>query len=299
MTHHLLLIRSAVLIVTLCLTSLSGRQFQQEQPLSRLTVRLRAILRGHTKSIERIAFSPDGKLIATSSEDFTVRIWDTYTGELKVVLSGEGKAKWEQERWYYNWQYITAREFPGIVTGHLKQVLHDGAYRLALSPDKRLMVTVRTKDPHAFKRHELLELWDVATGECKLTFAEIPVGISAVHWSTDGKSIIVEGSGRTKARLMDVVTGRVKATLPYETCTTDSWFGDAECAPFTFNSDGSVVTKERAPLKLWSTDNGGLLAELKDGRPPMRFSPTDNQLLVTRGKDKKTALVWELTLNKN
>ena len=299
MTNYLLFIRSAVLIGSLCSPAFSLRHFQharEQQQSSR--VRIRAILRGHTKSIERIAFSPDGKLIATSGEEFIVRIWDAYTGQLKATLSGEDKAKWEQKRWYYNWQSITAHEFPDVVVGRLKQVLEDGAYRLAISPDKRLMVTVRTKDPDAFRRHELLELWDVTIGECKLTFEEIPYGISGVDWSPDGRSIIVEGSGRTKTRLMDVSTGRVKAKLPYETCTSDSWFGDADCAPFTFSADGSVVTKEKNPLMLWSTDTGELLVELKAASPPARFSPTDNQLLVTRSKDKKTALVWELILNK-
>jgi hypothetical protein len=109
-----------------------------------------------------------------------VRLWDTNTGELKTVLLGEARAKWMQERWYYNWPDITTHEFPDIVMGRLKQVLDDSAKTLALSPDKRLMVTVRAKDPHAFIRHDLLELWDVATGELKLTFEEIPEGISDV-----------------------------------------------------------------------------------------------------------------------
>jgi len=49
----------------------------------------------------------------------------------------------------------------------------------------------------------------------KSTFAEIPYGITEVTWSPEGKSVIVEGTNRTKTRLMDVQTGRVKATLPY------------------------------------------------------------------------------------
>lgn len=93
---------------------------------------------------------------------------------------------------------------------------------------------------------------------------------------------------------MDVLTGRITATLPYQTCTADSWFHDSDCAPFSFNGDGSVFTKEKHPLKLWSSSTGQLLAELESARPPMRFSPTDNELLVTRSKDKKTALVWEV-----
>jgi WD40 repeat protein len=38
-------------------------------------------LRGHTRSIARIAFSPDGKQVATASADQTIRLWDCATGK--------------------------------------------------------------------------------------------------------------------------------------------------------------------------------------------------------------------------
>jgi WD40 repeat protein len=101
-----------------------------------VTVRLRATLSGQAKPIERIAFSPNGKLIATSSEDYTVRLWDAYTGELKAIRSGEDKAKWEQERWYYNWNHITTHDIPNDFVGQLKQAIDNGAHALAVSPDR-------------------------------------------------------------------------------------------------------------------------------------------------------------------
>jgi WD40 repeat protein len=296
MARQLALIPLMFLFPTLFVQPFKVQQVDLAPP-PQLTPRLKATLTGHSKTIDRIAFSPDGKLVTTSSEDLTVRMWDVQTGNLKAILTGEDKAKWERDRWYYNWPYIQAREFPDAFVGRLKGALDNGAAKLAISPDKQLIITVRHKNPGAFHRRELMELWDVATGEIKLTFAELPYGITTVSWSPEGKSIIVEGSGRTKTRLMDVQTGRVKATLPYERCTSDSWFGDNECAPFFFNADGSVFSKERHPLKLWDSNTGQLLAELKSARPPARFSPTDPGLLVTRSKDKRAALVWEVRLN--
>jgi WD40 repeat protein len=295
MTNSLVFSKSGLILV-LCLTAFSFGQGQtpQGQQQAPLTLRVRAILRGHTKNIEEISFSPDGKQIATSSEDYIVRIWDTYTGELKETLSGDSKAAWEQKRWYYDRQFIKTHEFPNDVVGRLKEILAGGARRLAMSPDERLMITKRTKDPNAFRQHEFLELWDVSTGELKLTFEEIPDGITEVSWSPNGRSIVVVGSQRTKARLMDVLTGRVKAKLPYEACSPDQFFGSGICKLFVFNADGSVFTKEKNPLRLWSSDTGELLAELKSARHPATFSPTDKYLLVTTSKDKKAAMVWEL-----
>ena len=40
--------------------------------------------------MEDAAFSPDGKLVATLSDDATVRVWDTATGAPLAVLGGLG-----------------------------------------------------------------------------------------------------------------------------------------------------------------------------------------------------------------
>jgi small GTP-binding protein len=54
--------------------------------------KLRHTLRGHESEINRIAWSSDGRWIASSSFDETVRIWDAQTGQPVETLKGPGRA---------------------------------------------------------------------------------------------------------------------------------------------------------------------------------------------------------------
>src|SRR5262249_39070785 len=45
-------------------------------------------LRGHTDYVFNVAFSPDGKTLASSSQDGTAKVWDATTGRLIHDLRG-------------------------------------------------------------------------------------------------------------------------------------------------------------------------------------------------------------------
>jgi WD40 repeat protein len=49
-----------------------------------------ATLKGHTESVTSVAFSPDGKLLASGSIDSTIQLWDVVTGKMLVSLTGHG-----------------------------------------------------------------------------------------------------------------------------------------------------------------------------------------------------------------
>src|SRR5438132_1407337 len=55
-------------------------------------VKLVRSLRGHTGWIGRVAWSADGKLLASPSQDKTTRIWHVDTGECLRVLTGYGNS---------------------------------------------------------------------------------------------------------------------------------------------------------------------------------------------------------------
>ncbi len=52
----------------------------------------RPVLKGHSQSVFSVAFSPDGKLLASGSEDSTVRLWEVASGSERRVLKGHSQS---------------------------------------------------------------------------------------------------------------------------------------------------------------------------------------------------------------
>src|SRR5690348_11925956 len=59
---------------------------------SRLGIRYLMNRHGHTAPVNRCAISPDGTWIVSASEDHTLKVWDSSTGDARLTLVGHTDA---------------------------------------------------------------------------------------------------------------------------------------------------------------------------------------------------------------
>jgi len=125
------------------------------------------------ESVQSLALSPDGKLLATGGQSFDnlIRLWDLAAGGVPIRT----------------------------LAGHT-----DGVYSVAFSPDGKILASG--------SRDKTVRLWDITTGQEIFFSLDHGAGVKAVAFSPDG-SLLATGGEDGKARLWNLQTMQVVYTL--------------------------------------------------------------------------------------
>lgn len=144
-------------------------------------------LEGHTLRIYRIAFSPDGKLLASSSIDGTVRLWNVATGVAWKTIEGRENMV-SQLSFSPDGKLLAFASVHGTITlcntatGSVWQMLDlhwNRVQRIAFSWDSRLLASTSEDGK--------VRLWNTATGAA---WQELHVQAQFIHdiaFSPDGR----------------------------------------------------------------------------------------------------------------
>lgn len=247
-----------------------------------------------------VAYSADGKWVATGGKDGIVWVWDTATGEV-VARDGD-----------YDYQVSTLDFAPegallavGSMGGRLKlldvaerKLLHDiSAHRhsdteqaavdeLEFSPDGSRVATASDEG--------CVRIWEVESGqEVQVLDTRTPEdgageGLWALAWHPGGK-LIATGSSQGMVKTWNVETGAVAGR---------SWELAAGVTSVEFSPDGTLVAAAGdEQIVLWNGETGEQLHDLnaKESVRALRFTP-DGKRLVSLGREELR--LWKVSTGK-
>ncbi|KAI0543597.1 WD40-repeat-containing domain protein [Xylaria curta] len=210
-------------------------------------------LEGHSRSVTAITFSPNGKLLASASEDFTIVLWNAETGEHQQKFTGHSRivravafspdskmlASGSVDRTVRLWN-IATRECQQTLTGHENSV-------------SAITFTLTTETLISTSRDRTIRLWNTKTGKCLQIMTEHRGAVSAVAISTKTKSFASASHDHT-IWLWDLPTStHCLASAKKQLIGHSDWVNAV-----AFSSDGNKLvsgSRDRT-IRLWDTATG-------------------------------------------
>jgi WD40 repeat protein len=279
----------------------------------------------HGGPVNDAAYTPDGRLVISASDDKTARIWNAATGQLLHTLPHDDKvytfalspdgtkvATASYDRTVAIWEIATGRQLARL-TGHADQVRG-----VAWSPDGSKLASGSLD--------QTVRVWDAATGTQLMKLVGHTARVRSVSFTPDGRQILSEGR-EPAPRLWDATTG---APVPLAVQHDDvilahdlrgDWmatgsrgltiliFRPGEPAhallghlgsvrSVRFSADGGRLVSAAADnsARIWSVPSGDRVIPLVGHRGYVEYADFDAKgTRVVTGSDDATVRVWDAT----
>jgi RNA polymerase sigma factor (sigma-70 family) len=271
-------------------------------------------LSGHKDRVTSVAYSPDGRWIATAAWDGTARLWDAQTGdEVRRLIVPPTRdyptphltrILFSPDNAFVVVAFQAAPNETGVIiwnrrTGEKAHELLGGSGSMAMSPDGKYIASGGWDNASC-----VIRIYELATGKLVREINSRSSLIVSLTYSPDGNTLFAQvgiprpplknglarlGMDPIKARSWDVATGRVRRTgLEHD----GAWCGHV----FVFSPDGRTLA---IGTSLFETATGGGRAKLigyKDLENGVAFSP-DGRTFAMASSDG-TVRLWDLPSGK-
>jgi WD40 repeat protein len=218
----------------------------------------RAVLAGHVGAVRSLATSPDGRRVASSSDDASVRIWDLASGEELLCLRGH-TGPVHCVTFSADGQAVVSAGTDGTVriwdieTGAQRQCLdeHTGwVASVAASPDGRWIVSGLDD--------ATVRVWATDTGQQRLCLHH-PSRVAVVACSPDGR-LVASGAEDHTVRLWDIESGSERGHLAGHKGPIRS---------LSFATSGSMLASgaDDGTLRVWNMPAGDVRLTMEHGGP--------------------------------